>query len=142
MDPVTVPLHARSVLQSLADGSFERLSFLVGSLRSLLDKPARLDQRLRAASLFAVPIFIVAFLALIVIGDRAAGGPMTTHDGLPEILLLPILTLFALESCLAVPQLLTLLALRAPPRGSSSSGSAWSMPAGRLRAGRASSSAG
>ena len=47
VSPTTVPLHARPVLQSLAGGSFEKLSFLAGSLRSLLTKPATFPSRLR-----------------------------------------------------------------------------------------------
>ncbi|MEM7306568.1 MAG: protein kinase [Planctomycetota bacterium] len=113
--PATVPLHARVVLDSLAAGSFEKLSFLVGSLRSLLSKPARLDRQLRAASLLAVPLFLMTFVSLLVIGDRAGGGSMSAESGLPEVLLIPILTLFVLGACLALPQLVVLLALRATP---------------------------
>ena len=115
VDRATLPLHAHPVLQSLADRSFERLSFLAGSLRSLLDKPACVDRQLRAASLFAFPIFLITVLTLIVVGDEHSGGSMVTHEGLPDSLLVLVLTLFALGSCLAVPQLLTLLAIRATP---------------------------
>ena len=110
VDPVTVPIHARTALQSLADGSFERLSFLVGNLRSLLAKPARVDRQFRAASLLSVPLFLVIFMTLLVIGDHLAGGTMTEHEGLPPVLMVPVLILFALGSCLALPQLLTSLA--------------------------------
>ncbi|MCP5111614.1 MAG: ankyrin repeat domain-containing protein, partial [bacterium] len=60
--PTTVPLHARPALQSLAGGSFEKLSFLAGSLRSLLTKPATLDRQFRAASLFPVPLTILTLI--------------------------------------------------------------------------------
>jgi hypothetical protein len=53
------------VLQSLAAGSFEKLSFLAGSLRSLLTKPTRLDRSFRAASLLAVPVVLTAFVSAI-----------------------------------------------------------------------------
>ena len=78
--PVTVPLHAQPVMQSLADGSFEKLSFLAGSLRSLLAQPARLDRQLRAASLFAVPLFVIALITLFVVGYRITGRPLDEPD--------------------------------------------------------------
>ncbi|MEM7263031.1 MAG: protein kinase, partial [Planctomycetota bacterium] len=54
--PTTVPVHARPVLESLAAGSFEKLSFLAGNLRSLLTRPATVRRAQRAASLLIAPI--------------------------------------------------------------------------------------
>ena len=68
-DPTTIPIHAQSVLQNLAAGSFDKLSFLAGCLRSFLNKPARLDRTIRTASLFAIPVALIAlggFDALLV----------------------------------------------------------------------------
>jgi hypothetical protein len=67
VSPTTVPLHARPVLQSLAGGSFEKLSFLAGNLRSLVTKPATLDRQFRAASLLAMPLTITLIFAAILI---------------------------------------------------------------------------
>jgi uncharacterized RDD family membrane protein YckC len=64
VSPTTVPLHARPVLQSLAGGSFEKLSFLAGSLRSLLTKPATLDRQFRASSLLTVPLLILTLFII------------------------------------------------------------------------------
>ena len=76
VDPTTVPLHARSVLKNLAEGSFEKLSFLAGCLRSFLNKPARIDRSVRAASLLAIPLVLIALtvfssLVAIPMADRS-----------------------------------------------------------------------
>jgi serine/threonine protein kinase len=68
--PNTVPLHAREVLESLAMGSFEKLSFLAGSLRALLTKRITIDRWYRAASLLTFPAFIVMFLTLAFLADQ------------------------------------------------------------------------
>lgn len=62
--PTTIPLHARSVLRNLATGSFDKPSFLAGNFRSLLNKPARFDRSVRAASLFAIPVVLIAVTGL------------------------------------------------------------------------------
>ena len=53
-----VPLHARPVLQNLEKGKFEKLSFLTGTLRGLLDRPARVTPGIRAGSLFMLPLYV------------------------------------------------------------------------------------
>ena len=60
-DPTTIPLHARALLDALKNGSFEKLSFLAGNLRSCLKKRAQIDASTRAASLFAMPLLLMAF---------------------------------------------------------------------------------
>lgn len=55
VDPLSVPLHAQPALQNLRSGSFEKLTFLTGTLRGLLNKPADVSQSLRAASLVVIP---------------------------------------------------------------------------------------
>jgi serine/threonine protein kinase len=62
--PNTVPLHAREVLDNLASGSFEKLSFLAGSLRALLTKRITMDRWHRAASLLIFPAFLMMILPL------------------------------------------------------------------------------
>ena len=80
VSPKTVPLHARSVLQSLAGGSFEKLSFLAGSLRSLLTKRAKLNRQFRAASLLAVPLIVVAVLLALSLGAIVRGIDLGTPN--------------------------------------------------------------
>ncbi|MHC4640988.1 MAG: protein kinase domain-containing protein [Planctomycetota bacterium] len=59
-----LPLHARGVLQNLADAKFEKLSFLAGTLRGLLDKPAEVNRGIRTGSIFMMPLYLwtVAFV--------------------------------------------------------------------------------
>jgi hypothetical protein len=53
----SMPLHARAVLKNLADGKFEKLSFLTGTLRGLLDKPAEISKGIRTGSIFMMPLY-------------------------------------------------------------------------------------
>jgi len=57
-ESTSLPLHARGVLQNLAAGKFEKLSFLTGILRGLLDKPAEVGRGIRAGSIFMLPGYI------------------------------------------------------------------------------------
>ncbi|MFZ0428558.1 MAG: protein kinase [Acidobacteriota bacterium] len=65
-DTTSLPLHARRVLQNLAEGKFEKLSFLTGTLRGLLDRPAEMNRAIRAASIFLMPsyIWVLVFVGL------------------------------------------------------------------------------
>ena len=58
VESTSLPLHARPVLQNLADGKFEKLSFLTGTLRGLLDKPAEVSKGIRAGSIFMLPLYV------------------------------------------------------------------------------------
>jgi hypothetical protein len=58
VDSTSLPLHARGVLQNLKDGKFEKLSFLTGILRGLLDKPAEVSRAIRAGSIFMLPLYV------------------------------------------------------------------------------------
>jgi eukaryotic-like serine/threonine-protein kinase len=58
VDSTNTPLHARGVLHNLEDGKFEKLSFLTGTLRGLLDKPAEVSKGIRAGSIFMVPLYV------------------------------------------------------------------------------------
>ncbi len=53
-----LPLHARPVLQNLEGGKFEKLSFLTGTLRGLLDRPAEVGRGIRAGSVFMLTSYI------------------------------------------------------------------------------------
>ena len=68
--PTSVPAHARPLLASMAAGSFEKLSFVAGNLRSLLNRPARIDRSTRAASLLLLPLILVV---LAIFGMAVAG---------------------------------------------------------------------
>jgi serine/threonine protein kinase len=65
-EPTSIPLHARVVLQNLEDGKFEKLSFLAGTLRGLLDKPTEVSRGIRAGSIFMMPLYLwtVGFVGL------------------------------------------------------------------------------
>lgn len=58
VERTTLPLHARRVLQNVAAGTFERLSFLGGVLRGLQDQPAEISRGIRAGSLFMLPAYV------------------------------------------------------------------------------------
>ena len=57
-ESTSLPLHARAVLKNLADGKFEKLSFLTGILRGLLDKSAEVSKGIRAGSIFMLPAYV------------------------------------------------------------------------------------
>ncbi len=69
-ESTSLPLHARGVLQNLEDGKFEKLSFLTGILRGLLDKPVEVSRGIRAGSIFMLPLYIwiLVFVALYAAG--------------------------------------------------------------------------
>jgi uncharacterized RDD family membrane protein YckC len=58
VNSTSLPLHARPVLQNVEDGKFEKLSFLAGNLRGMLDKPAEVSWGIRAGSLFMLPLYV------------------------------------------------------------------------------------
>ena len=66
IDPLTVPVHAQSTLQNLRTGSFDKLTFLTGTLRGLLNKPADISRGLRATTLLVIPgyIWIATFVGI------------------------------------------------------------------------------
>lgn len=76
VDPISVPLHARSVLHNLAAGKFEKLSFLTGVLRGLLDKPAEVSPRIRAGSIFMLPVYIWLMVFVGFEGAEGASQPL------------------------------------------------------------------
>ena len=46
------------MLQNLKSGKFEKLSFLTGILRGLLDLPAEVSKGIRAGSIFMIPFYV------------------------------------------------------------------------------------
>ncbi len=97
-----LPLHARAVLRNLAQGTFEKLSFLTGILQGLLDKPAQVSRGIRAACIFMIPcyVWVMAF-----IGYYQEERLEQWHDSLGELLILSVL---AVLSIIAVAQLFAL----------------------------------
>jgi uncharacterized RDD family membrane protein YckC len=103
-----LPLHARPVLQNLEAGKFEKLSFLAGTLRGLLDKPAEVSKGIRAGAMFMIPsytwimIFVGAFQGAEwlyeMIGNSVAWLAMTITvlvllgSGVMQALVLPLRT--------------------------------------------------
>lgn len=57
-ESTSLPLHVRPALKNLEHGKFEKLSFLTGTLRGLLDKPADVSRGIRAGSLFVLPLYV------------------------------------------------------------------------------------
>ena len=45
------------MLQNLNNGKFEKLSFLTGTLRGLLERPAKVGKGIRAGSIFILPAY-------------------------------------------------------------------------------------
>jgi uncharacterized RDD family membrane protein YckC len=78
VDPLSVPLHAQPALQNLRAASFEKLTFLTGTLRGLLNKPADVTRGLRAASLFVIPGYTWIATMLGIAGNTDPSvGPLT-----------------------------------------------------------------
>ena len=73
VESTSLPLHARPVLQNLKEGKFEKLSFLTGILRALLDKPAELSKGIRAGAIFMMPLYV--WIAVFVGSYEGAGWP-------------------------------------------------------------------
>lgn len=106
VESTSLPLHARPVLQNLEDGKFEKLSFLTGTLRGLLDKATEVSKGIRAGSIFMLPLYI---WTMVFVGsyqaDEMAGMMVTVvrlamnttlfiliANALVHILLLPLRT--------------------------------------------------
>jgi hypothetical protein len=58
VEATSLPLHARGVLQNIKERKFEKLSFLAGTLRGLLDKPAEVSRPIRAGSIFMLALYV------------------------------------------------------------------------------------
>jgi len=97
VESTSFPLHARPVLQNLKDGRFEKLSFLAGTLRGLLEKPAEVSKGIRAGSIFMLPFYV--WLAVFV--GRYHDKPW--NDFLGEIV---VLSPLAVLGAIALIQLL------------------------------------
>lgn len=103
VEETRLPLHARPVLENLEAGKFERISFLTGTLRGLLDKPVDVNYGVRAGSLFLIPLYS---WVMLFVGIYRAEWVLRWSDSLAGILLvssLVVLCVSALGQLLEIP---------------------------------------
>ena len=81
VESTSLPLHARPVLQNLEDGKFEKLSFLTGTLRGLLDRPAEVSKGIRAGSIFMLPLYVWIAVFVGYYHDEESSSGMTLWAG-------------------------------------------------------------
>jgi uncharacterized RDD family membrane protein YckC len=105
-ESTSMPHHARAVLHNLADGKFEKLSFLTGILRVMLDKPAEVSRGIRAGSIFMLPCYV---LIAVFVGYYQAERVQQWNDSLGWLIL--ICTMVVLD-VIAMVQLLELTLFR------------------------------
>ncbi|MCB9856103.1 MAG: protein kinase [Phycisphaerales bacterium] len=99
VDPTSVPLHARPILRNIEAHKFERLSFLTGTIRGLLDFPADVSRGIRAASILVLPLYIwIAFLV-----GRYHDKPWDEPAGILIVSTLIVLGAIALLQLLSLP---------------------------------------
>jgi len=108
-ESTSLPLHARGVLQNLEDGKFEKLSFLTGILRGLLDKPAEVSRGIRAGSIFMLGLYV--WIAVFV-GFYTGGRAQEWFDSVGWIVLTTIMSVLG---AIALIQLLALALFRTTP---------------------------
>jgi hypothetical protein len=94
-----LPLHARPVLRNLEDGKFEKLSFVTGTLRGLLDRPAEVSRGIRAGSIFVLPLYV--WIAFVV--GRYHDKPWDDPLGILVVSALVVLSAIALIQLLGLP---------------------------------------
>lgn len=72
-----LPLHARPVLRNLKEGKLEKLSFLTGTLRGLLDRPAEVGRGIRAGAIFMLPLYIWIAVFVGYFQDKPLNEPLS-----------------------------------------------------------------
>jgi hypothetical protein len=98
----SLPLHARPVLQNLKERKFEKLSFLAGTLRGLLDRPADVSSGIRAGSLFMLPFYVWIAVFVGHYHDKESAGGMTLWAGRMMISAMIVLGAVALFQLVAL----------------------------------------
>jgi uncharacterized RDD family membrane protein YckC len=88
VEKTSLPLHARPMLQNLEEGKFEKLSFLTGTLRGLLGKPAEVSKGIRAGSIFMIPFYTSI---MVFVGTLRAEWIHKWNDSLGGLLLISIM---------------------------------------------------
>ena len=101
VESTSLPLHARPVLSNLSEGRFEKLSFLAGTLRGLMDRPAALSRPARAGALFLLPVY--NFLMTLVGSWESAA---ELENLFPQFGSITFLVLFVIAACATATQLL------------------------------------
>ena len=99
VESTSLPLHARPVLQNLENGKFEKLSFLTGTLRGLLDRPTEVSRAIRAGSIFMLPLY--AWIAAVI--GRYHDKPWNDPLGIIVFTALVVLGTIALVQFLGLP---------------------------------------
>ena len=103
VESTSLPLHARPVLQNLKHRKFEKLSFLTGTLRGLLDKPVEVSKGIRVGSIFMLPLYV---WILVFVGTYQGGRAQQWHDSLSEFIMIStmvVLGFIALIQLLGLP---------------------------------------
>jgi len=101
-ESTSMPLHARGVLQNLADGKFEKLSFLTGILRGLLDKPAEVSKGIRAGSIFMLGLYV--WIAVFV-GYYQAERIQQWNDSLGELIMISAVVVLGIIALIQLVEL-------------------------------------
>ncbi|MHC4969211.1 MAG: protein kinase domain-containing protein [Planctomycetota bacterium] len=99
VEPTGLPLHARPVLHNLGKGKFEKLSYLTGTLRGLLDRPAAVSRGIRAGSIFMMPFYV--WIAVVV--GRYHDKPWNDPGAIIVVTALVVLGAVALAQLLGIP---------------------------------------
>ncbi|MBN1361986.1 MAG: hypothetical protein JW993_15430 [Sedimentisphaerales bacterium] len=94
-ESTTLPLHARAVLRNLEQGRFQKLSFLTGTLRGLLDRPAEVSRAIRAGSVFMLPVYIWILTYVGCYQDEWMRRQSDSPGGLALVLLFVVLGIIA-----------------------------------------------
>jgi len=106
-ESTSLPLHARGVLSNLGEGKFEKLSFLTGTLRGLLDRPAEVSRGIRAGASFVVGFYV---WVTVFVGLHTGGGLAETMWGSSEWIV--VTTAMLVLGAIALIQLVELALLR------------------------------
>jgi hypothetical protein len=103
VEGTSLPLHARPVLRNLKQARFEKLSFLTGTLRGLLDKSAEVGRGVRAGSIFMIPFYA---WVMFFVGAYRSEGFQQWGESLAGIIfatMLVVLGISALVQLLEIP---------------------------------------
>ncbi len=102
-ESTSCPLHARGVLQNLEEGKFEKLSFLTGTLRGLLDRPAEVSKAIRAGSIFMLPLYL---WITVYVGYYHGGGDQQWNDSLGGRIMIPAMVVLGVIALLQLVEFL------------------------------------
>jgi hypothetical protein len=106
VESTSMPHHARAVLHNLADSKFEKLSFLTGILRVMLDKPVEVGRGIRAGSIFMLGLYV---LIAVFVGYYQAERVQRWNDSLGWLILICAMVVL---DVIAMVQLLELTLFR------------------------------